>query len=113
MTEVESKSPAPPVADAQSSPEQSNDPNNAEGETPQFPPQGPSGQPFPPPNFAFYNYPPNQQGQSGDGSNPDPNAPPNGNGAGSVPYPPPPGMMYPYAYPQPPPGTYLAMRHSA
>jgi hypothetical protein len=106
MTEVESKSPAPPVGDPQSNPEQSSD-TNAEPDSSQFPPQGPSGQPFPPPHFAFYNYPPNHQGQPGDGSNPDPNAPPNANGAGSVPYPPPPGMMYPYAYPQPPPGTPL------
>lgn len=110
MTEVESKSPAPPVGDPQANPEQTNDANNAEPETSQFPPQGPSGQPFPPPHFAFYNYPPNHQGQSGDGGNPDPNAAPSTNGAGSVPYPPPPGMMYPYAYPQPPPGMSPFMR---
>ncbi|KAF8471514.1 hypothetical protein JB92DRAFT_3054792 [Gautieria morchelliformis] len=105
MTEVEGKSPAPSVVDPQTSPDQNSNSNNTEAETSQFPPQGPSGQPFPPPNFAFYNYPPNQQAPPSDGSNPDPNASPNSNGGGTVPYPPPPpGMMYPYAYPQPPPG---------
>ncbi|KAF8497327.1 hypothetical protein JB92DRAFT_2987806 [Gautieria morchelliformis] len=99
MTEVEAKSPAPPV-DPQTNPDQnsslavdSNNCNNAEAETSH-------GQPFPPPNFAYYGYPPNQQAPPGDGSNPDPNASPNGNAGGAVPYPPPPpGMMYPYAYP--------------
>ena len=109
MTDVDTKSP-PPV-DPQTNPDHNNNANNAEAETSQFPPQGPSGQPFPPPNFAFYNYPPSQQAPSGDGSNPDPSAATNGNGGG--PYPPPPGMMYPYAYPQPPPGTCVSLLSSA
>ena len=99
MAERENKSPAPPGPPPRNL---ANDRNNAEPETSQFPPQGPSGQPFPPPNFPFYNYPPGQQSPPGENGNPDSNTAPNGNGPGPVPYPP--GMMYPYGYPQPPPG---------
>ena len=107
MAEVESKSPAT-AANEQ--------PKNASAndvEAPQFPPQGPSGQPYPPPNFAFYNYPPGHPPPPpGPDGNPDPNAAttqPNGE---PIPYPPPPAM-YPYVYPQPPPGTVSVVQNGA
>ncbi|KAF8527631.1 hypothetical protein BU17DRAFT_81883 [Hysterangium stoloniferum] len=94
MTEVDPKAPTQSAVDG---PKQSE--GNAEGEPPHphFSPQGPSGQPFPPPNFAFYNYPPGHPPPPGDANAQDPNAP-QANGE-QMQYPP---GMYPYL--QVPPG---------
>lgn len=100
MTEVDVKSPQQSAIDQPKQP----DPSNQEQDQPHFTPQGPSGQPFPPPNFAFYTYPPTHPPPPpADGTNTDPNAPPASNGE-PIPYPP---GMYPYVYHQPPPPGLL------
>jgi hypothetical protein len=98
MTDVDPKSPAPSTVDGTKPPE-----GNAEGEPAQFNTQGPSGQPFPPPNFAFYNYPPGHP-PPGEAPNQDPNAPP-GNGE-QMPYPP---HLYPYVYSKASTGMYTML----
>lgn len=104
MTEVDVKSPQSSALDQSKQP----DPAGHEQDQSHFVPQGPSGQPFPPPNFAFYTYPPSHPPPPppADGPNPDPNVPPAGsNGGEPMPYP----GIYPYVYHQPPPpGPYIA-----
>ncbi|GJJ14945.1 hypothetical protein Clacol_009215 [Clathrus columnatus] len=100
MTEIDVKSPQQNPSDQPKQP----DSTNQDHDPSHFAPQGPSGQPFPPPNFAFYTYPPSHPPPPpADGTNPDSNASPTGNGE-PIPYPP---GMYPYVYHQPPPPGFI------